>query len=852
MPETPDPSPTTLPTPTVPTTSASSRIDDLLERLTLDEKASLTAGASLWFVPPVERLGIPSLKVSDGPSGVRGESLTGRRSLSLPCGMAIGSTWNPELVERMGEVLAAEAQSKGVNVLLGPTVCIPRTPLAGRTFESYSEDPRLTARIAVAYVRGVQRRGVACCIKHYACNDQEHERMTISAEVDERALREIHLVAFEAAVQEAHVWSVMTAYNKLNGVYCCEQPDLLGRILRDEWVFDGLVISDWFGTHSTGPAADAGLDLEMPGPSAWLGPTLGAAVREGVVAESVLDGQVRHMLQLMERVGILDGTYERGPEHEEDRPEHRAIARAVATEGTILLVNDGLLPLRAAPSGDALPDGADKTSGAPDVSSIAVIGPNAVQMAMGGGSSEVTPHRRRGLVEALSDRLPGVDLSYEVGCRIDRGLPSMDMALMSAGGEAASFTLEYFDNTDLSGDPVHVEPARLSRVMWLGQPRDGLTIGSYSIRLTGTFTPDLSGPWRLGLESAGRSVLRLDGMIVVDNSDPQPGDGFYGAGSTLVQVEHTLEAGRPYALQVDIWPRSKRSVLMGVRIAAGRPDAADEFERAVATAQDADVAVVVVGSNAQWESEGRDRADLSLPGRQGELVEAVIEANPRTVVVVNAGSPVEMPWAARAGAVLLPWYGGEEGADAVADIIVGAAEPSGRLPITLPVRADDGPTGGDASRYPGVDGQVVYEEGVLVGYRFYETKGVTPLFAFGHGLSYGDIVFDDIAVTPDAVVVELVNNGTQRGTEVVQVYVRAVDPRVERPDRELAAFAKVTLDAGARESVRLPLDADAYRYWDVDTHRWRSDQGRYEILVGASSRDIRGSASVTWGGVADG
>jgi beta-glucosidase len=846
MPETPDHA-----SPPTPSTPSSSRVDDLVQRLTLDEKASLTAGVSLWFVPPVERLGIPSLKVSDGPSGVRGESLTGRRSLSLPCGMAIGSTWNPELVERMGVVLAAEARSKGVNVLLGPTVCIARTPLAGRTFESYSEDPHLTARIAVAYVRGVQRRGVACCIKHYACNDQEHERMTISAEVDERALREIHLVAFEAAIQEAHVWSVMTAYNKVNGVYCCEQPDLLGRILRDEWGFDGLVMSDWFGTHSTGPAAQAGLDLEMPGPSAWLGPTLRAAIHDGTVAESVLDGQVRHMLQLMERVGMLDGTYQRGPEREEDRPEHRAIARAVAAEGTVLLVNDGLLPFRAASSSADVVPGVD-ASGTFGVSSIAVIGPNAVQMAMGGGSSEVTPHRRRGVVEALSERLPGVDLSYEVGCRIDRGLPSMDMALMTAREEAASFTLEYFDSTDLSGDPVHVEPARLSRVMWLGQPHEDLTIGSYSIRLTGTFTPDLSGPWRLGLESAGRSVLRLDGAIVVDNSDPLPGDGFYGAGSTLVQVGRTLEAGRPYALQVDIWPRSERSVLLGVRIGAGRPDATDEFERAVTAARAADVAVVVVGSNGQWESEGRDRPDLSLPGRQRELVEAVIAANPRTVVVVNAGSPVEMPWAASAGAVLLPWYGGEEAADALADIIVGAAEPTGRLPITLPARVEDGPTGSDAARYPGADGRVIYGEGVFVGYRFYETKGVTPLFAFGHGLSYGDIVFDDIGVSPDAVVVKLVNKGTRPGTEVVQVYVRALDARVERPDRELAAFAKVTVDAGGRETVRVPLGADAYRYWDLDTHSWRSDEGRYEILVGASSRDIRGSATVTWGGVADG
>jgi beta-glucosidase len=827
-------------------------IDELLQRLTLDEKASLTAGASLWFVPPVERLGIPALKVSDGPSGVRGESLTGRRSLSLPCGMAIGSTWNPALVERMGEVLAAEARSKGVNVLLGPTVCIPRTPLAGRTFESYSEDPHLTARIAVAYVWGVQRHGVACCIKHFACNDQEHERMTISAEVDERALREIHLVAFEAAVQEANVWSVMTAYNKVNGVYCCEQPDLLGRILRDEWGFDGLVMSDWFGTHSTGPAAEAGLDLEMPGPSAWLGPTLAGAIRDGTVAESVLDGQVRHMLTLMERVGILDGGYRRGPEREDDRSEHRAIAHAVAAEGTVLLVNNGLLPLLP-PVAPATGPGADVSqTPSVDLSRVAVIGPNAVQMAMGGGSSEVTPHLRRGLVEALAERLPGVTVSYDVGCRIDRGLPSMNMALVAANDEAGSFTLEYFDNTDFTGTPVHVEPARLSRIMWLGQPHENLTIGSYSVRLTGTFTPDLSGHWRLGLESAGRSVLRLDGDVVVDNSNPRPGDGFYGAGSTLVEVERTLENGRPYALQVDIWPRSQSSPLMGVRIACGRPDAPDEFERAVAAARAADVAVVVVGSNSQWESEGRDRPDLTLPGRQRELVEAVIKANPRTAVVINAGSPVEMPWATTAGAVLLPWYGGEEAADALADIIVGAAEPTGRLPITFPARAEDGPTGNDAARYPGVAGQVLYGEGVFVGYRFYETKGVTPLFPFGHGLSYGDIDFDDITVSSDEVVVDLVNKGTRRGTEVVQIYVRALEPRVERPDRELAAFRKVTLAPAGHETVRIPLGADAFRYWDVDSHGWRSDEGRYEILVGASSQDIRGSATVIRGGVAAG
>ena len=280
-------------------------VERKLAEMTLDEKCSLTVGASLWYLPPVERVGLPALKVSDGPSGVRGDSFGGRQSLSLPCGTAVGSTWDPQLAEQLGEALAAEARSKGVQVLLGPTVCIVRTPLAGRTFESFSEDPLLTARLTVGYVRGVQSHGVACCVKHYACNDQEHERMSISAEVDERTLREIHLVAFEAAVREAGVWALMTAYNKVDGTYCGEQPELLNGILRGEWGFDGVTMSDWYGTHSTAPAALAGLDLEMPGPPAWLGPNLATAVRNGEVGEDVVDRQVGHVLGLMEHVGLL-------------------------------------------------------------------------------------------------------------------------------------------------------------------------------------------------------------------------------------------------------------------------------------------------------------------------------------------------------------------------------------------------------------------------------------------------------------------------------------------------------------------------------------------------------------------
>ena len=810
-----------------------SEIGRLIGAMTLDEKASLTAGAGMWYLPPVERLGIPALKMSDGPSGVRGESLIGRRSLSVPCGMAIGSTWNPELVRALGDVLAAEARSKGVHVLLGPTVCIVRTPLAGRTFESFSEDPFLTARIAAAYVGGVQTGGVACCIKHFACNDQEHERMTISAEVEERPLREIHLVAFEHAVREAGVWSVMTAYNKVNGVYCGEQPDLIGGVLRREWGFDGLVVSDWFGTHSTAAAAQAGLDLEMPGPSAWLGPTLAAAVRDGQVEESVVDGQVRHVLRLMGRVGLLGGAAAAAPgEQEEDDPARRAVARRVAAEGTVLLVNDGLLPLDP-----------------PSAASVAVIGPNAGQLAMGGGSSEVTPHRRRRVAEALAERLPGASISSEIGCRIDRGLPPIDLRLLAAagGGDDESLLIEYFDNPELAGAPVATEMAHTARVLWIGPPRPGLTVGEYSVRLSASFTPDTSGAWQLGLESAGRAVLRLDGDIVVDNAEPIRGTSFYGAGSEPVDVTLDLVSGHSYELAVEVWPRSSSSPILGARIGASPPDTGDEFERAVRAAAEADVAVVVVGSNGQWESEGHDRPDLSLPGRQRELVEAVLDVNRRTVVVVNAGSPVEMPWAGRAGAVLMTWYPGEEGADALADMIVGLAEPSGRLPVTFPARVEDGPAGlgVEGDRYPGVEGKVVYGEGVLVGYRFFETAHLAPLFPFGFGLSYGDIAFEDVQADAAGVTVTLANRGARRGTEVVQVYVRAPESLVRRPDRELAGFAKVGVDAGGRETVRVELGATAFRYWDVDTHAWRTDPGRYEVLVGASSRDIRASAEVT-------
>ena len=662
--------------------TAAAEVERLVETLSLDEKCSLTAGANLWYLPPVERLGVGALKVSDGPSGVRGDSLIGRRSLSLPCGMAVGATWNPALVRRLGEVLAAEARSKGVHVLLGPTVCIPRTPLAGRTFESFSEDPLLTARLAVAYVRGVQSGGVGCCIKHYACNDQEHERMTISAEVPERALREIHLVAFEAAVREAGVWSVMTAYNKVNGTYCGEQPDLINGILRGRVGFRraghvGLVRDPFDGPGRAGrprprDAGPPGLVRARP----WPPPCA-----TGLIDETVVDDQMRHVLRLMRRVGVLDATRpapgEEREEREEDDPGRRAVAREVAAEGTVLLVNDGLLPL-----------------GPAAVSTVAVIGPNAGQLAMGGGSSEVTPYRRRSVADALAERLPGATIRSEVGCRIDRGLPTLDLRLLN--GE--QFLVEYFDGAEALQSEgraaVAAEVAHTARIMWIGPPHPGLETGRCAVRIRGIFTPDVSGRWRLGLESAGCSVLRIDGALVVDNSEPERGEGFYGAGSRPVDAEHAFEAGR------SVRARGGRVAAVGLLPHPGGTDRARRGRtRATSSSGPLPRPPRPTWRWSWWDRTGSgSRRGTTGPTCRCRVASASWSrrssaANPRTVVVVNAGSPVEMPWAERAGAVLMTWYPGEEGADALADIVVGTSEPTGRLPDHLP-----GARGGRADR----------------------------------------------------------------------------------------------------------------------------------------------------------
>ena len=686
----------------------SERIEKLVAELTIDEKAALAAGVDLWHGPGVDRLGVPPLKVTDGPSGARGEQWSGRPSANFPCGTALGATWNPELVHEVGKRLGVEARRKQAHALLAPTVNIHRHPLAGRNFECYSEDPFLTARLAVAYITGVQSQGVGCTVKHFVANDSEFERMTISSEVDERTLREISLVPFEAAVIEADTWALMTAYNRVNGPYCSEHAELIA-ILRDEWGFTGLVMSDWFGTHSTVPAANAGLDLEMPGPPQHFGEKLAAAVRAGEVSESVLDDKAHRLLALMERTGRLDDEHPK--EVCIDDPIDRAIVRRAACESFVLLQHGGA----------ALPIG-------PAVRTLAVIGPNAdATVIQGGGSARVTPHPPVSPLAGLRARFEpaGVEVAHERGCFSFKRTPVLEDPVLRD-----ALRVEYYAGRERTGDPVHVEETARGLFTFIGPVGNGVP-DEFSLKVSGTVVPPESGEWTFTLVQVGRAKLSIDGEVVVDNWNPSGrSDAFMGFGSAEAAGTIELNAGEAHTIEVEFVPPRG---LGGLEIGCRPPAPPDLMDRAVALARRADAVVCVIGTDNDWETEGVDRESMALPPPQDELIRAVAAVNPATVVVVNAASPIAMPWADDVAAILQAWFPGEEWGNALADVLSGDTSPSGKLPTTIPVRLEDTPA---FTSYPGERGQVRYGEGVFVGYRWYDTRRIEPRFCFGHGLSY--------------------------------------------------------------------------------------------------------------------
>jgi beta-glucosidase len=796
------------------------RIDELLRRMSIEEKVSMLAGSDLWHGTGVPRLGIPPLKVTDGPCGARGGRYGSETTAAcFPCGTALGATWNPKLVERVGMALAA-------HVLLAPTVNIHRSPLAGRNFECYSEDPFLTARIAIGYIRGVQSRNVGACIKHFVCNDSEFERNTISSQVGERALREIYLAPFEAAVEEAKPWLVMAAYNRVNGTYASEHPRLLTEILRGEWGFDGLVVSDWYGTHSTGEALEAGLDLEMPGPPRHRGEKLLDAVKTGAVSESVLDAAVRRLLAATLRSGAFERP-EEGDEESIDRPEHRRLAREAAGEAMVLLKNESdLLPF-------------DRGT----IRTLAVIGPSAdAAHVQGGGSAGVPPHYSvtplEGIRTACGDE---VAVRYERGCTNHRTLPPIDARFVPSG-----FEVEYFGSPDLSGDPVLVRRSRDIDFLWEGRIEPLVDSEIHSVRFTGTFVPVESGAYTLALTSAGRSRLFIDGNEVIDNWTRQSrGDSYFGAGTVEVKAQLPMREGEAREIRVEFC--RSNPFIAGIKVGALLPVPEDLMERAVAAAEQADAAVVVVGLDDEWETEGRDRLDMELPGRQAELVERVAAASPSTVVVVNAGSPIAMDWVERVPAVLEVWYPGQELGSALADVLFGDVNPSGKLPTTFPERIEDNPA---YLNYPGENGEVRYGEGIFVGYRYYDRKRIEPRFAFGHGLSYARFEYGELHLERErmgmddelTVAVEVANTGKRAGSEVVQLYLCDLDCSLARPDQELKGFEKVALGPGERKAVRFTLDRRALSFYDPARGGWVAEPGEFEVRIGSSSRDIRSRA----------
>lgn len=791
--------------------------------MTLEEQVNLLAGSNMWNTVPNERLGIPKLRVSDGPAGVRGSRFDGPASMNVPCSTAIAASWDMALVREIGELLGRELEAKGARVHLAPTVNLHRTPVGGRNFECMSEDPLLTALTALEYVKGVQSHGVASCIKHLVGNDTEFERMTIDSQIDERTLREMYLYPFERSVKDADVMSIMTSYNRINGPYAADSEWLLQNVVRDEWGFDGAFISDWYGLHSTAEGVNAGLDLEMPGPTLHRGQKLIDAVNNGDVSVDAVRDRARNVLNLMERTGALDAPP--GPEVSRDDVQDHATLRRASAAGMVLLQNNNAaLPLVLA-----------------GITSVAVLGPNAsTATVMGGGSAHVTPTRVSHPLDALMNRLQplGVSVEHSAGCNINKKLPELDSRNLS------NVVMDYFNDVAsmdvASATPDLTGTTGVFRLLWTGDPlgRREANI-SFGARLSAVFTPHVSGEWSFSLESVAASRIIIDGEVILDNADAPNGGSFFGMGKPEVVVKKTLQAEREYSFVVEVRHTPIGSGLSGINIGAMAPIDSDQLGEAIDLAARSDVSVIVVGTNDDWESEGWDRETIDLPGKQDILIHEVAKVSKRTIVVINAGSPIAMPWLNEVDAVLFTWFAGQEMGDALVDVLLGDVEPSGRLPVTMPRRMEDTPA---AEHHPGRNGAAKYLEGRLIGYRWYDTIGREPQFPFGFGLGYADVKVTDAASSGTHMVTTTLQNTSQRdGVQVVQVYAHLVNRdglSNDEPFQRLVGWSRVVVPAGASVNAVVKLDRDAYRTWDVEAGTWTQWNGDVELRVGTSSRHM--------------
>ena len=797
-------------------------IKQLIKDLTLEEKVELLSGFDAWHTNKIDRLGIPSIKMSDGPNGVRGDGNSGKSSACFPCAISIGSSWNLNLINTLGEELASEAKLKDVDVLLGPTINIHRHPLGGRHFECFSEDPFLTGKIAIEYVKGVQSKNIAACLKHFVGNDTEFERYTVSSNIDERTLREIYLLPFEMAIKEANAKVVMSAYNKLNNIYCSSHENLLIEILKDEWGFDGYVVSDWGAARDTVENAIGGLDLEMPGPARSWGKNLITAINDKAVPEDLINDKVKRILNVASFCKRFENPI-RKPERDNDSKLKRKLLKDAAQEGMVLLKNDGILPLKK------------------DIKSIGIIGPNAEKaQIIGGGSATLVPYHESHPVSSFQNNFSEKTIVKSAkGCHTYRYLPEINKSLTKENG----FLVEYFNVTDNRNDFISSKVLRGSK-FWIFEGFAKDIIGTEDrpdifVKFSCTYVPDISGEHAFEIFAIGKSKLLINKEEIIDNwTDPLPGDAFFAHGSSSKRGASHLEKDKSYQIEIQY---KFEGNFPAIYIGCQPPDKIDLLDEALNIAKEVDEVILLVGTNSDWETEGNDRVDFNLPGEQNTLIEKVLEINPNAIIVLNTGSPVDMPWVNKAKSILQSWYAGQEYGDALFEILTGLVNPSGKLPTTFPKHIKDTPA---YSCYPGENLQMSYDEKLLIGYKWYDRKKIEPLFHFGHGLSYTNFEYSNLRISNSdknnfTCSFNIENVGDISGFEISQCYISFMNCDEDEPIKKLQGFDKTYINSGEIKKIEICLDSKSFSTWDIKNHQWEIKKGVFNILIGSSSNDIK-------------
>jgi beta-glucosidase len=814
-------------------------IEAALKKLTLQEKVTLLSGIDFWHTKAYPQHGIPSIRVSDGPNGVRGTRFfNGFRAACFPCGTGLAATWNAALLQEAGSLMAAEARHKGAHAILGPTVNLARSPLGGRGFESFGEDPVLGGLCAAAVIKGIQagdgkNGGILAVLKHFVCNDQEHERNAVNAIVTQRALRELYVLPFQIAVRDAQPAAIMTGYNAVNGKWCSEDKSLLEDMLRKNWKWDGLVMSDWWGTYSTTEAVLAGLDLEMPGPSQFRGDILRFNASTGKIPKHVLDDRVRNVLKFVKR-SMQSGVPESAHEGEEgNTPETAALLRKIAGESIVLLKNEK----------KTLPLAKDKKT--------VVIGPNAkTAMYHGGGSASLAAYYAVAPYDGISAKLASKP-DFAIGAYSHKMLPYLSFELKTPDGKPGLVMHAYNEapgKDNVKRQSVDEVILTKSEVHLVDYYNKALTSNPWYADFEGLLTADEDCEWEFGLVVVGTAQLFVNGELVVDNATKQVlGTAFYGMATVEETGRYKVKKGETYNIKVEFGSAATSKIhtsgsqLGGGSLRIGGAKVIDpkaEIARAAALAKTADQVIICAGLNADWESESYDRDNMDLPSPMDELIRTVASANANTVVVMQSGTPVTMPWVNEVAGIVHAWYGGNETGNAIADVLFGDVNPSGKLSLTFPKKVQDNPA---FLNFRAEGGRTLYGEDVYIGYRYYEFAEKEVLFPFGHGLSYSSFKFENATVKESegklSVSVDVQNVGEIKGAEVVQVYVAPKQKAaINRPHKELKGFAKVELGAGEKKNVDVEIETKyAASYWDEEASKWCVEKGEYEVVVSDSS-----------------